>query len=95
MFDVSGKGDYTGELVPDGKIAEAIQTNSTSPRPISYSLKHDLTLSKPKDPSSNKSDVFRRSVLILVFTGKQNLALSLKTFAIQSKSVRHQLLQLS
>ena len=55
----------------------------------------NMTLSKPKDPSSNKSDVFRRSVLVLVFTGKQNLALSLKTFAIQSKSVRHQLLQLS
>ena len=54
-----------------------------------------MTLSKPKDPSSNKSDVFRRSVLVLVFTGKQNLALSLKTFAIQSKFVRHQLLQLS
>ena len=55
----------------------------------------NMTLSKPKDPSSNKSDVFRRSVLVLVFTGKQNLALSLKTFAIQSKFVRHQLLQLS
>ena len=38
---MSGKDDYTGELVPDGKIAETIQTNSASPRPISYSLKHD------------------------------------------------------
>ena len=52
---MSGEGDYTGELIPDEKIAEGIQRNS---------LKHDLTLSKPMNPSSGKSDVFKRSVFI-------------------------------
>ena len=52
---MSGEGDYTGELVPDEKIAGGIQRNF---------LKHDLTLSKPTDPSSDKSDIFKRSVFI-------------------------------